>query len=151
MNGVQIQRINQDGHSSCQNCGQHNNHATEPGTLATHFLAEYYRNTSNIGWNAVQYLFDQNCTVICKDRNVGNAHDLLNALSTEYIKRANYGDIRTKWVVINNNSMLINVFGHIQFVGFTGSLSNVHSFSETFILTSTNGAIRCTHHMFDFH
>lgn len=123
----------------------------DPNTVVNHFLIEYYRSTSNIGWNAAMYLFDPNCSVICRDKHVGNAHNFLNTLSTEYIKRANYNSLRSKWMKLNNNSILINVFGHIQFVGFNGHVTGSAPFTETFVLTTTNiGNVSCTHHMIDF-
>lgn len=154
MNG--IQSTVQHGCNNCHNCGNTNlahnrqNQSLDPSTVVNHFLIEYYRNASNIGWNATMYLFDQQCTVMCRDKNVGNAYDFLNALSSEYIKRANYDSLRSKWMAINNNSVLINVFGHIQFVGFNSHLTNIIPFTETFVLTANNGNVSCTHHMLDF-
>jgi hypothetical protein len=118
--------------------------------IVNHFLIEYYRNTSNIGWNAAMYLFDKNCVVMFKDKNVGNSYDFLNVLSTESIKRANYNSIRSKWMTLSNNSVLINVFGNIQYVEFSGNMSTIIPFTETFVLTGNNGNFTCTHHMLDF-
>ena len=152
MNGVQAQQMAVDGNTISHNCNHngHNTNHTGYNTIAMHFLAEYYRCIFNIGWNATQYLFAQSCVVMCKDRLIGNAYDLLNALSMEYIKRANYDIIHTKWIPINKNRMIISVFGRIQFVSFSGVLGNIMYFSETFILSPFNGDIKCTHHIFDF-
>jgi hypothetical protein len=75
------------------------------------FMAEYYRNVSTIGWNVVTNLFDPQCVVLYRDKNIGNAFALLNTLSVDYIKRANYSNIRAKWIVPDINTMIINVFG----------------------------------------
>jgi hypothetical protein len=142
-----------NGHgTSCQTCGHVNpiNPTIEPATLADHFLREYYHGTSNSGWNAVQHLFDHDCVVMVKDKNVGNAHDLLNSFSSEYIKRANYDNLRTKWIVLSNDTLMINVFGHIQLVGFHGHVSYPMVFSETFIVQVSGNNAKCTHHTIDF-
>lgn len=140
-------------HQGCNNqcaCQNNQNPNIDPSLVVDHFLVEYYRNTSNIGWNATMYLFDQHCTVMCKDKNVGNAYDFLNVLSTEYVKRANYESLRSKWIRLSNNIVLINVFGLIQFVGFNGNMTNILPFTETFVLTANNGNVTCTHHLMDF-
>lgn len=154
MNGIHMQRINQYGHANekCQNCGHCVNHSNDvdPSTVTTQFVTEYYTNVSNNGWNAVQYLFDHGCIVMCKEKHVGNAHDLLNLFSSEFIKRANYGDTRTKWILVDNANLLITVFGYMQFVNFNEVYSRALSFSETFILSLDNGIIKCIHHVIDF-
>lgn len=148
MNGIQSTV-----HKGCNNCHAYQNNQNpglDPSLIVNHFLIEYYRNASNIGWNATMYLFDQSCAVMCKDKHVGNAYDFLNLLSTEYVKRANYDSLRSKWIGLNNNSVLINVFGNIQFVGFSGSVTNIIPFTESFVLTANNNNVTCTHHMIDF-
>lgn len=149
MNGI---KSNCSGYySGCCNC-KNTNPTLDPLVVINQFLTEYYKNTSCSGWNTCQYLFDQNCAVLCKSRIVGNAHDLLAIFSSEYVKRANYDQLRTKWVLINQTTLLINVFGKIQFVGFTESVSSVVPFSESFILSlnQSNGIIKCTHHLIDW-
>lgn len=156
MNGIQ-QIVHPGGNNNhafngqgCQHCNHHARQI-DPSVVADQFLSEYYRSVSNNGWNASTYLFDHDCTVICRDKHVGNAHDLINYLSTEYIKRANYADLRSKWVVTSNDTMVINVFGHIQLVTFSGYNHCTSAFTETFILKGDqNGTIKCTHHMIDF-
>lgn len=126
------------------------NQTFDPATIVNQFLTEYYKFTTYTGWNAAMHLFDKQCMVIYKDKNVGNSHDLLNTLTVEYIKKANYDTIRSKWMLLNANNIIVNIFGRIQFVSFSGNLSNVHTFTEVFVLTVNNGIIICTHHMFDF-
>ena len=142
-------------HNNNHNCnGLNTNPGTnvDPGNAVLQFLNEYYKNTTLTGWNASLYLFDHNCMVVCKDKHIGNAHDMLNAFSSEYVKKANYDHVRCKWFVLNNTTLLINVFGQIQFVGFSGNVSSIVTFSETFILSlnTSNGVIKCTHHLFDW-
>lgn len=117
----------------CQNCGSQP-HNIEPSTVASRFLSEYYQNVSHTGWNAVTYLFDSNCTVLCKDKHIGNYYDLLNGLSSEYAKRANYANLRSKWVVTSNDTIVVNVFGTIQFVTFSEHVHTPVTFTETFVL-----------------
>ena len=147
MNGIQ-QIIKENGYNKC-NC-PNSSHVPDPMSIINNFIIEYYRNVSNVGWNSIMYLFDPNCTVICKDKKLGNAYDMLNAFSTEYIKRANYDSLRIKSVIIDNNNVLVNVFGNIQFVSFNGNKSKVFTFSESFILSSINGYVKCTQHIFDW-
>jgi hypothetical protein len=140
--------------AGCRNCSDiditFNHHATTPQLIATNFLKEYYRNVSNEGWNASTYLFDPKCTVICKNKNVGTEHDLLIAFSKEYVKRANFAKLNSKWIVIDIHTMVLNVFGYIQFVSFTGHYSSCMPFSETFVIKRHQSNTVCTHHMIDF-
>ncbi len=124
----------------------------DPGTVANHFIIEYYRNVSNIGWNACVYLFDANCVVTCKDKNLGNAHGFLNFLSSESIKRANFDKMKTGWLLLTADTMMIHVFGHIQFVSFDTRFKTSLwlPFIEIFILKICDNNIRCTHHIFNF-
>lgn len=145
-------------HCVCDRCGHKQSHSTtiDPAATANQFFFEYYRTVSNVGWNSVMHLFDQNCIVIVKNKQIGNSYKMLNFFSTEYIKRANYDNIRFKWVILSKDKLLINVFGQIQFVTFNGAVSRIMPFTETFVLTSqgnrTNGArdIKCTHQIIDF-
>ena len=127
-----------------------NQHVDQLIASMNKFLIEYYGIISIIGWNGAMYLFDKQCVVIYKDKNVGNSYNFLNILSSEYIKRANYNSLKFKWVSINSNISLINVFGYIQFVGYSGYQTNIVPFTESFVMSAINGNIICTHHMFDF-
>src|SRR5437764_745296 len=95
------------------NCHMHTtrNMNTQIDSIAVtkYFITEYYRNVSNLGWNSIQNLFDSKCAVMLKDKNVGNEYELLNLLSLESIKRANYGNLRIKCTIINSTNLLINV------------------------------------------
>lgn len=123
----------------------------DPENVVSQFVSEYYRKVSNVGWNIVMHLFDQNSVVIIKNKNVGNSYNMLNFLSSENVRRANYDGIRTKWVVIEKTKLLINVFGQIQFVAFNGNVSRITTFAETFVLTiDKNGNVKCTHNLLDF-
>lgn len=123
-----------------------------PGNVVDRFVAEYYRNVTSNGWNSSLYLFDHNCVVLCKDKHVGSAYDMLDAFSAEYVKKANYDQLRVKWLILNTTTLLINVFGRIQFVGSYGNVSSVTQFTETFVLNlnPSNGLIKCTHHLMDW-
>ncbi len=126
------------------------NKKIEPETITNHFVSEYYRGVSNIGWNHVLYLFDQKCSVLFKDKIVGNSHDLLNYLSSEYVKRANYGELRPKWIVIAPDTLVINVFGLIQLVSFAEYCGYAFPFTETFVLKIDNkDNIKCVQHILD--
>lgn len=123
----------------------------DPATIATSFLTEYYKNTSLIGWNHVNHLFDHKCIVMLQDKHVGNEHDLLNILSSNYIKRADYSNLRMKWIILSNTTLLLNVFGNLQFIHFNDNMNSMMIFSESFVLTLNpcNGTALCTHHLFD--
>lgn len=119
--------------------------------VANQFLFEYYRKVSNVGWNSVMYLFDQNCNVIVKNKKVGNAHQMLNYFSTEYIKGANYDKLKANWIVLSREKLLINVFGQFQLVAFNGQISKIVPFTETFVLTIQQDVnIKCTDHILEF-
>jgi hypothetical protein len=144
-------------HENC-NYGYHNNNQIvsngnlNAATVADKFITEYYQNVSNGGWNSCLYLFDNSCVVICKEKIIGNAIDMLSAFSSEYVKKANYDKLHIKWVIINNTTLLINVFGYIQFVSFNNICSIGMQFTETFVLTinPNNNVIKCTCHLFDW-
>lgn len=146
----QHKQCNQYDKYNCDNLVKRSN--LDPAAIADYFLMEYYKNTSNNGWNSIQHLFDHKCIVMYKDRYIGNENDLLNGLSSDHIRRANYYNINIKWLVINNFNILINVFGHIQFVSFSHDVSNIIPFSETFVITlnEKNNSLFCTHHLLDF-
>lgn len=134
-------------------CTQNMNTQIDSIAVTKYFITEYYRNVSNFGWNSIQNLFDSKCIVMLKDKNVGNEYELLNLLSLESVKRANYGNLRIKCTIINSTNLLINAFGQIQFVSFSGQISNMIPFTETFVLTlidTTNNTVSCTRHIFDF-
>lgn len=141
---------------SCHMCNTNTgrlNSTIDAVSVTKYFITEYYRNVSNMGWNTIQHLFAGNCNVMLKDRTIGNEYDLLNLLTTEFIKKANYGNIRIKCAIIDGTNLLINTFGQIQFVSLSGQLSNSIAFTETFVLTlvdNANNTISCTHHIFDF-
>jgi hypothetical protein len=119
-------------------------------TLTNNFLGDYYSNISYNGWNSVGYLFDHSCGTIIKDKPIGNYHNLLEILSANYIKKANYANLSIKWS-LQTDCIIINVFGIIQFVSFMNVNSNISSFSETFIIKQfPDNKFRCTAHMFDF-
>lgn len=119
-----------------------------PASVANQFLMEYYRGNSNVGWNTVAYLFDANCVVCFKDKLFNNFYDFINHISSENIKRANYGFIKSKWFVISSDIMLVNTIGTLQFVSFNNLVTNVSSFSENFVLKiNENNVIKCTHHI----
>ena len=148
MNG--IQSTVQQNCCYYNNCNNNQTQIIDSSSIVNHFIGEYYRNTSNIGWNASMYLFDHHCIVICKNKHIGNFYDFLCILSTDYIKRANYDSLRSTWMGLSNNIILINMFGRIQFVGFNGALSTIIPFTETFVLSLNNKNISCTYHMIDF-
>lgn len=119
-----------------------------PSIVANDFIKEYYKNTSIYGWNNVQHIFDHNCVVILGNQNIGNEHDLLNTLSYNYVKRANYDNLQLNWSVISPNIMLINVFGNLQFISFNDCVCDYMKFSESFILVLTsNNTVSCSHHI----
>lgn len=121
--------------------------SVNPASVANQFLMEYYRGNSYVGWNMVAYLFDTNCIVYFKENLFNNFYDFINYISSENIKRANYGFIKSKWFVISSDIMLINTIGTLQFVSFNNLLTNILPFSEIFILKiNKNNVVKCTHH-----
>jgi hypothetical protein len=118
--------------------------------LANHFLEEYYQKVSQIGWNAVLHLYAPEATISCNTHVFSGGHEFLNALSGDYIKRANFGNLGSTWSVIDEAKMTITVFGEIQFVSFTGDCGGVGHFSDTFIIKAfpddTYGVIQ--HHFY---
>lgn len=102
--------------------------------LANHFLQEYYDKVNQIGWNAVLHLYAPDATICCNTNIYNGGHEFLNALSNEYIKRANFGSLGSTWSLIDESKMVITVFGEIQFLSFMGDCTGVGNFSDTFII-----------------
>jgi hypothetical protein len=128
--------------------------AIEPGNveaLANHFLEEYYSNIIHNGWNSVQYFYSPDATIICNTQIYNGGHEFLNALSQDYIRRANYGESQASWYQIDESKMIINVFGEIQLVSFTGNHSEIIYFSDSFVIRAyPDSTYAVTHHTFNF-
>jgi hypothetical protein len=153
-------------YNSCncnRNCNNYNNQSSshdhgnhqpsgnvDAGTAVNNFIIEYYRNVTNTGWNACLYLFDKECVVFCKNTHVGNAIDMMNTLAAESVRRAVFNDVRSKWIGIDANTVLVSVYGRIQFVGYNERHGPSTPFAETFVLNATNGVVKCTHHLLDW-
>jgi hypothetical protein len=118
--------------------------------IFNNFMIEYYRNVSAIGWNVVTYLFDPACIILYRDKNIGNVFGLLNALSVDNVKRANYSNIRSKWIIPDINTMVINVFGFIQLISFNNEYGQYVPFTDTFIIKNDQNGTRCTHYILDY-
>jgi len=128
-----------------------NNHI-DPKIVVDSFMKEYYGGVTNSGWHCVQYMFDQNCMSVIRNNNVGNEYDLLNVITSKFIKRGNFNKIRNKWLMINPSTIVLDVLGELQFVAFNGTVSKIIQFSDTFVLhkNGKTGFIKCTHHIFNF-
>lgn len=118
--------------------------------LANYFLEEYYTKVGNVGWNAALHLYAENAVIGCNSNVYHGGHEFLNALSGNYIRRANFGNLQATWSQIDESKMLVSVFGEIQFMSFTGDFSGVGHFSDTFIIKAfsddTYGVI--SHHFY---
>ena len=89
-----------------------------------------------------------------RDKYLGNSYDLLSFLSSQYVSRAYYDSLKAKWTQINDATLLINVFGRIQFISYSGYGTQIMYFSETFLLSGSiiNGipTVSCTYQIIDF-
>jgi hypothetical protein len=153
MNGIGCQQCVQNNQGiviqNCQ-CYANQNRSLDPGLVSNYFITEYYKNTSNHGWNNTMYLFDTNCSVICKNKHLGNEYDLLHMLLTENIKKASYDKVRSGWAITGSDSMTIHVFGNIQFTTFNDRNTKTLPFMELFVLKIIGSNIKCVHHVFNF-
>lgn len=123
----------------------------DPTILVDNFISEYYQTVSNIGWNNITSLYFPNAQIMVRDRIIGNHHDFVSLLTKNYIKRANYGGARIKWVVISDDTIVLNVYGTIQVVNFLGVVYDVENFTETFILKLSDGMkLKINVQMLDF-
>jgi len=123
----------------------------DPKKLVDAFILEYYNTISNIGWNNISSHYFPDAQIMVKDQLIGNYHDFVSLLTKNYIKRANYGGARTKWVVTGENSIVLNIYGTIQFVNFLGFNHDIEIFTETFILKTTEDMkLKINIHMLDF-
>jgi len=150
INNQQIQKI-----QKCSCCNNNNNidkhkkPLIEIDKIANTFFTDYYKNVSNYGWTSVMYLFNPNCSVICKEKKFSTPYEFLNHIFNELIKRANYDNIKSKWVIVDD-SMVMTVFGQMQFVLFDNSVGSVLPFAETFVIKIENGEAKCCSHILDF-
>lgn len=122
----------------------------DPSIAADAFLSEYYRGVSYVGFSDVMHLFDSECVVIFKDKYIGNSYNLLTLCAKEAVKRAVYSNLSNKWFVLDNETLIINVFGLMQFVGYNEYVGKSVYFTETFVLKVENNKIKCVNHMLDF-
>lgn len=123
----------------------------DPNKTVEEFVTRYYKEISNNGWSQILYLFSNECVVLFKNKNVGNELRLFEELSKEYIKRVNITNMNVKWVQSSNNTIVINVFGTMQYISMFNTTSQFFYFTETFVLTLSEGPlVKCTSHMFDF-
>lgn len=153
MSGIQCHQCvpnNQGIYIQNCNCQAIQNRSLDPSTVSNHFITEYYKNTSNHGWNNAIHLFDTNCSVICKNKHIGNEYDLLYLLMTENIKRATYDKIKAGWIITSPDTMMIHVFGNIQFIAFSERNIRTLPFMELFFLKIVGNTIKCVHHVFNF-
>ena len=126
------------------------NKTVDPKKAVDNFVTEYYQNATNIGWNNLSGLYFPNATIMIKNSMIGNHHNFVSVLAQNYIKRAVYGEPSSKWVVVDN-TIVLNIFGLLQFVNFIGGVSPVGNFTETFILKlDENGKIKISVQMLDF-
>ena len=79
--------------------------------IANTFLAEYYEKVSSTGWNAIQHIYTPDAVIACNCNIYSGGHEFLNALSNEYIKRANFGGLRATWSQIDESTMVITEIG----------------------------------------
>jgi hypothetical protein len=126
-------------------------HISKPDKVADNFIYEYYKKVSDKGWNVITHMFVHNCKVICRNKIIGNEHDLINTMSVENVKKARYSELNYNWIVLSKNKLMINVFGKFQFILYTGISGVPVVFSETFILKhAENNNIMCYYHILNF-
>jgi hypothetical protein len=154
LNTQQIQKIQAS--SSCASCvpaiqdpKKQKKPLIDTDKLANNFFTEYYKNVSNHGWTNAMYLMSNNCSIICKDKKFANPYEFLHHLFSELVKRANYDNIKSKWVVVDD-IMIMTVFGQIQFVFFDNSTGSALPFAETFVIKLENGEAKCCSLVLDF-
>lgn len=151
MNGIQCHQCVPNNHGIfIQNCQTNQNRSLDPTLTANYFITEYYKNTSNYGWNNTMHLFDTNCSVVCRNKHIGNSYDLLYLFMSENIKRASYDKIKTGWMITGPDTMMIHVFGNIRFIAFNEGNVRILPFMELFVLKIVGDNIKCIHHVLNF-
>ena len=118
--------------------------------VANGFIGEYYKCVSNNGWTNVMYLFSSSCNIIFKEKKFSNPYEFLHYLFCEMVKKANYDNLKAKWILIDDETILISVFGQIQFVLFDNTINNPLVFAETFVIKLENSVAKCVSHIIDF-
>lgn len=153
MNGIQCNQCvpNNQGITiqNCQ-CYANQNRSLDPSIVSNHFITEYYKNISSFGWNNTIHLFDTNCSVVYKNKNIGNEYDLLYLLMSENIKRATYDKMKVGWMINGSDTMTIHAFGNIQFISFNERNLKPIPFMELFVLKIVGNNIKCVHHVLNF-
>lgn len=107
--------------------------------VSQRFIDEYYQIVSTAGWNKTMYIYATNPTIACNNTIFDSGHDFLAGLSSDYIQRANYGLINANWSLIDEYTSLVTVFGEIQLVNFTGGVSGIGHFSDSFVIKMLPG------------
>lgn len=123
----------------------------DTNTTVSDFLNLYYGNITTNGWNSSLYLFKDSQSTMLKTSYLNNEYELLTMFTNSYVRRCNIDRLSIKWVQIDNNTILINVFGLIQFVSFFNTYSYVYNFTESFVIKINNeGKPYCHSHILDF-
>lgn len=108
--------------------------AVDMSHISQCFLDEYYPIVANKGWNKTMHFYAADARICCNSNIYDSCHDFLAAMSGDYVQRANYQNLQANWSPIDHRTALINVFGEIQLVSFTGLFTGVGHFSDTFVI-----------------
>ena len=110
-----------------------------PYEIAGTFCDLYYTTVITKGYAGVLNLFDSNCQCNYNGNEMIGMYNILYLFASEGIARMYYDKLYYTPMVIDNETLLIQVTGLCQIVTFWGTLGFTYSFVETFILKCTGG------------
>lgn len=122
-----------------------------PQDVARNLCNTYYGNMSTIGVNSVANLFEPNACCNYNGIEYIGAASTLTKLAENGVTRVTHDRLTCVYQVLAHDSLLVQVFGIAQGVTYLGLLTDIKSFSETFVLTYRNdGRLYITNHILKF-
>lgn len=156
-----INHSNQSNQSNqCNHINNNNQHnlnnnikSNIDGAAAVSGLMEkYYNSIYNTGWCSIstQNMYHKDATIFYNNNMFSSPYDLLNYLSSNYIKRAEYDIRQVSWNIDigDPNKLMINVSGLLKYINFMGEYSDIHTFSDSFIVYDLDGTLQIVNHTF---
>ena len=103
--------------------------------VSNDFCNLYYTTMLTRGISGTLSLFKPTAICINNEVTYVGMYDLMSVLSTQGISKFLYNNLHFTPILLDSNNIMIQVTGQIQFMTFWNQLSQIKSFSETFILS----------------
>lgn len=119
-----------------------------PYEIAQNFCDLYYTSIIAKGFSSILHLFDQNAHCVYNGHETIGMYSVMSALATEGIAKMLYDKLSYSPILIDTETLIIQVTGLCQGVTFWGSLGFVCPFVETFIIKYMGGKLLVAGYIF---